>query len=72
MGTVRYRFAEVSIKAVRRWVDADGKKRQQTRKFFQTINPFNKNADGTQKTRDQIMVELKAQRDEWLKEPRHD
>ena len=63
---MRYRFDEVSIKAVKRWKDESGKTRQQTRKFFQTINPFNKNEDGTIKTRDQIMVEIKAERDAWL------
>lgn len=63
---MRYRFDEVAIKGVKRWTDETGKKRQQTRKFFQTINPFNTNEDGTQKTRDQIMAEIKAERDAWL------
>lgn len=66
----RYVFNEVAVKAVKRWKDpVNGKPRQETRKFFQTINPFNKNADGTPKTRDQIMVEIKRQRDEWLAVP---
>lgn len=64
---MRYQFEEVSLKAVRRWTDADGKKRQQTKKFFQTINPFNKNADDTLKDRKQIMAELVIQRDAWVK-----
>jgi hypothetical protein len=62
-----HRFDEVSIKATRRWADADGKKRQQTRKFWQTLNPFNKSADGTPKNRAQIVAELIAERDEWLR-----
>lgn len=66
MRTTRYQFEEVSLKAVRRWTDADGKKRQQTKKFWQTISPFNKNADGTLKDRKQIMAELIIQRDAWL------
>lgn len=67
---MRYQFEEVSLKVVRRWTDAEGKKRQQTKKFLQTINPFNKNADGSLKTRSQIMVELNAERDAWMQEPR--
>lgn len=31
----------------------------------QTINPFNKNADGTQKTRNQIRAELRAEAETW-------
>lgn len=63
---MRYTFDEVSVKATKRWTDESGKKRQQTRNFFQTINPFNKNEDGTIKTRDQIMAEIKAERNVWL------
>lgn len=63
---MRYTFDEVSVKATKRWTDESGKKRQQTRNFFQTINPFNKNEDGTIKTRDQIMAEIKAERNAWL------
>jgi hypothetical protein len=34
--------------------------------FTQTINPFNKNKEtGELKTRDEIMVEVKKERDEW-------
>lgn len=40
-----------------------------TQKFFQTVNPFNVNANGVPKGRDEIMGELRAQRDEWKKSP---
>lgn len=59
-------FEEVSITAVKRWKDETGKKRQETRKFYQTLNPYNKNADGTPKSCEQILTELKAERDAWL------
>ena len=39
------------------------------KKFFQTINPFNRNADDTLKTADQVMEELRAERDAWKAEP---
>lgn len=63
---MRIDFTEVSIKGVKRWVDADGKKRQKTKTFYQTINPWNKNIDGTLKPREEIMVEIKAARDTWI------
>jgi hypothetical protein len=64
---MRLTFQEVAIRGVRRWTE-NGKKRQETRKFFQTINPFNKGEDGIPKTREQIMAEIKAERDAWLGE----
>lgn len=65
---MRIIFDEVAVKATKRWTDpASGKKRQQTRKFYQTINPFNKGRDGLPKTRQQIMQEITAERDEWLR-----
>jgi hypothetical protein len=62
---VRVTFDKVSIKAKRVWRE-NGKRRQETREFWQTINPFNKNDDGTRKTREQIMAELHAERLAWL------
>jgi len=67
---LRYVFEEVSVKATKRWKDDTGKMRQQTKKFCQTINPYNKNKDGTCKTRQQITVEITQARDAWLKLPR--
>jgi hypothetical protein len=68
-GVMRITFAEVAIKGVRRWKDpVTGKPRQETRKFMQTINPFNKLANGAVKNRYDIMMELIDERDEWLKQ----
>ena len=61
-------YREVSMKAVYRWVDAHGRKRQKTEKFFQTLNPFNKNADGSIKNSREILAELKPKYDQWLKD----
>lgn len=55
---------EVSIK-VKRTVTIDGKKKVQTKKFYQTINPFNKNADGAIKNRSDILKELHQEADDW-------
>ena len=37
-----------------------GKRTRRTRKFWQTMNPFNRNADGLPKTRIEILKELDA------------
>lgn len=66
--TVRVVFEEVSIKATRVWKE-DGKRRQQTRKFSQTIHPWNKNPDGTIKTREEITAELMRDAAAWNPEP---
>lgn len=63
---MRYDFQEVSVKGTVRWKE-NGKARQKTRKFYQTINPFNRNEDGTQKTREQILIEVTAVRNEWVR-----
>lgn len=33
--------------------------------FWQTLNPFNKNKKGFPKTRDEILLDLLIERDEW-------
>lgn len=58
-----YKFEEVTLKAVR---TKDGKRQQKT--FRQTINPFNKNADGSRKTREQIYSELSEEAQLWKNE----
>jgi hypothetical protein len=64
---MRYTFAQVKLKATKRWVH-NGRKRQETRTFMQTINPYNKNEYGNPKHHDEIMVELIAERNKWLAE----
>ena len=64
MTTVR--FEVVSIKATRRWIE-NGRKRQETKTFMQTVNPYNLNAAGLVKTRGEIEGELLAERKEWLR-----
>lgn len=56
------------MKGTRYWKDpVSGKRRQQTRSFIQTINPFNKNSQGLIKTRYEIVAELVKARSEWIK-----
>lgn len=67
MATTRIRFDKVSVKATRRWKDERGKLRQETKEFFQTVNPWNRNAAGESKSRGEIMEQILAERDAWLK-----
>ncbi|HIA5714228.1 TPA: hypothetical protein ACWQQG_000990 [Yersinia enterocolitica] len=63
----RINFQEVSITRVRVGkCDARGKRFMEKKKFYQTLNPFNKNSDGTVKSRDEILLEVKLESDKWL------
>lgn len=46
-----------------------GKRRTRREKFWQTLNPFNKNADGEPKTAQEIRVELAEKIKAWRAEP---
>lgn len=62
-------FEEVSISHTKRWKDPKtGKPRQRTQKFSMTLNPYNKNSDGTVRTRQDIYAALVVQRDAWIAE----
>ncbi len=63
---MKHSFNEVCMKATKKWKDENGRVLQKTKKFYQTLNPFNKNKDGSLKTVEQIMVELRHERDKWL------
>jgi hypothetical protein len=46
-----------------------GKRRSRSKTFWQTLNPFNKKADGSVKSRRDIMEELRGKIKLWEKEP---
>lgn len=48
---------------------ACGKSASRTKRFFQTLNPFNTNADGSIKTVEQIKSELVAKGTDWKIHP---
>lgn len=63
---VHVTFDEISIRRTRTYVDpSTGKRKQQSRKFWQTANPFNRNADGSVKSREEIMRELRRAANRW-------
>lgn len=46
-----------------------GKRCTRSESFSQTINPFNKNPDGSQKNREQIKEQLRKELSEWRSKP---
>jgi hypothetical protein len=64
-------FDSVKIRKQKTGICPCGKKITRSKTFEQTINPYNTNKDGKQKTEEEILVELNAEADEWLKEPIH-
>lgn len=61
-----YRFSEVAHRATKRVpCEGCGKTLSRSRTFVQTLNPFNKNVDGTVKTRQEISEELRADAAAW-------
>lgn len=63
-------FEEVSLSGHKHGTCiACGKKRERAQRFFQTLNPFNRNAAGLPKSRAEIVEELEAKRAKWWAEP---
>lgn len=65
-------FEEVVVKDTikKKCREGCGRTVQETEKFTQTINPFNKNKDGQVKTHGEIMDELIPRLNNWKKEAR--
>lgn len=49
-----------------------GRKVNRSKTFWQTFNPFNRNPDGSQRTRDEIRADLNAQADWWVPDFTHE
>lgn len=63
-------FEEVSQLAVRKGVcDVCGKRGRRQRTFTMTINPWNKNPDGTVRTRAEVKAANRAKAQEWQGDP---
>jgi hypothetical protein len=68
---MRLTFNEVAIRPTKtvKCAGGCGRRLKRTTKIFQTINPFNKTADGAIKTREDIYTELYAKATAWKAEP---
>ena len=60
-------FEQIKYKATRKEI-INGKKVVRSKTFTQTVNPFNKNEDGTIKTRNEVYQSVKQEALEWSKE----
>ena len=70
MSTITTNFREIDFKAKKSGkCTVCGKRRTRQKKFRQTLNPFNKNEDGTVKSVLDIQVECFHQAELWKKEP---
>jgi len=65
--TIHTTFEGCSLRARKRWKDDNGKWKQHTEVFSQTINPFNKDDLGFVKTRTVIFKELREEREKFIK-----
>ncbi len=58
-------FEEVKMRASKTIRNDKGKLVARTKTFYQTLNPFNKNKDGSIKNREQIQKELLLEIKGW-------
>lgn len=62
----RFVFEEIICRAERSGKCAScGKRWKKIKKFRQTVNRFNKNAEGHQKSREEIWAELREEARQW-------
>lgn len=67
---MRYNYEEVSITRKKSGICPVCEKRcSRSRKFYQTLSPFNKTKDNNIKTRAQIYVEIDIEAADWMKLP---
>jgi hypothetical protein len=70
MQRVVYTYEPVRVQAFKRHpCPVCGKLLRRQRTFQETINPFNKNPDGTQKTGQEVLRSVQAKADAWQQAP---
>lgn len=52
-----------------KYIMVDGKKRRRQKMFWKSVNPWNKNADGSVKTRAEVQAEVDREAREWESQP---
>jgi hypothetical protein len=68
-----YYYEEVSAPARRKGnCPICGKATVRSKRFTQTVNPFNRNADGTVKTRAEVRASVDAQAIAWVPDFSHE
>ncbi len=59
------RFNAIGLTGRKRFVCACGRKLQRQKRFYQTLNPYNRNAEGLPKTQGEILMECHSELDAW-------
>lgn len=49
-----------------------GKRTQRQQRFTHTVNPFNRNEDGTVRTRDEVLAAVNVEAEAWQPDFRHE
>lgn len=57
---MRTMFGEIGIGGRKRFKCSCGRRVSRQKRFWQRLNPFNKNKDGSVKTQDEILAECRA------------
>lgn len=68
-GEIRYNFEKVKCYAKKSGKCLCGKRRTRSEVLWQTVNPFNKNPDGTVKTYNQVRADVNREYEEWKSKP---
>ena len=63
------KFEEIRIYAKKSGKCLCGKRRTRSEVLFQTVNPFNKNKDGSQKSRQQVREDVNQEYEAWKAKP---
>lgn len=63
------RFAEIGLTGRKTFKCACGRRLKRQRRFWRTLNPYNKDAAGNVKDQAMILSECLAQLDEWAGKP---
>lgn len=72
MTTYTYTFEEVQATRIKHGRCPGCRKSVKRRRtFVRTVNPFNKNPDGSMKSREQVHEEVNREADEWVPDFRH-
>lgn len=70
--TITERYEPVQVPVERKGeCPSCGKKVTRRRTFEHTVNPFNKNPDGTVRTYAEVLAQVKAEANEWEPDFRH-
>lgn len=60
------RFHEIGLTGRKKFTCACGRKLTRQRRFYQTLNPYNRDSAGNVKSQRQIIVEVRTEVEAWM------